>query len=273
MPIVDFDDPAVWDTGRIWRIGTGFYLPGSGPDWREVKLNFHRAVIMPENIRRAPMLIKNLGIGAGDRVLLMGDVYGWTAESLRTELPPATFVACDSGTLTQARKTQTETAAIRAAIAAAGVDPDTGRGAEALAALDDELPRARVAVLDEDAASNRSRNAIRNVLGGLPTYALTVGMCNFLIDTEAAQVSANLHEFTGVKVAHIINPFDPRGLKRDDNGDVVPEPRPYLNWKHISGVEPRVDYLDAELSIGVRSWKGLLPNDWVVPDDSYNAYF
>lgn len=293
MPIVDFNDPEPWDSHRIWRYqitrrirqkiaesGVRSDDPQKSvlADWNGVPaihVGFHRFMIMQYNrAHRSPLLPKSLNIVAGDRVLLMGDVYGWTAEALAEALPGATFVAVDDRPLIQARGSQTETAYLQSQIAAAGVTGDTA--AMVLAEIDDGLPRARRTVVDEDASNQGSRNRIRNELGGDPTHCVTIGMFNFLFDSECADISARLHDMGSAPVFHVVNPFSKPAHGR-------PEPEPALNWKHISGDAPRdtmvadkdsnVRSLDAEPGIGARSWKALLPDDWVVPRGSYTAHF
>ena len=293
MPIVDFNTSEPWDSHRIWRwqitrrirqkiAESGTRASDSQEsvlaDWNGVPaihVGFHRYMVMRDNrVHRATKLPKSLNITAGDRVLLMGDVYGWTAEALAEAVPGATFVSVDATPLTQARASQTETAYLQSQIADAGV---TGAmAAMVLAEIDDGLPRARRTVVDEDAANRGSRNRIRNELGGAPTHSLTMGMFNFLFDSEAVDISARLHDMGDAPVFHIVNPFNKPGHGK-------PEPEPALNWKHIAGDQPRDTMvadkdsntrpLDAEPGIEARSWKALLPDDWIVPHTSYSAHF
>lgn len=290
MPIVDFNTPEPWDSHRIWRFKATSRIrqrvAESGvrsdksvlADWKgvpQIHVGFCRFMIMQYNKSfRVPKIPKNLNIDAGDRVLLMSDVYGWTAEALAEAMPDTTFVSTYASPLAQARNSETETAYLQSEIAKAGV---TGAVADmALAELDDGLPRARRPVLDEDAASNGSRQRIRNELGGAPTHCITVGMFQFLFDNECVDISARLHDMGSGPVFHIVNPFSKPTHGR-------PEPEPALNWKHISGDASRDTMIadkdsntrsfDAEPGIEARSWKGLLPNDWIVPRTTYNAHF
>ena len=293
MPIVDFNTAEPWDSHRIWRwqivkrirqkiAESGVRSPDPQKsvlaDWHGVPkifVGFHRYMVMRHNrVHRATKLPRNLNIAAGDRVLLLGDVYGWTAEALAEAVPGATFVSVDATPLTQGRASQTETAYLRSQIAAAGVTGATA--AMVLAEIDDGLPRARRVVVDEDAANRGSRNRIRNELGGAPTHSLTVGVFNFLFDAECADISARLHAMGGAPVFHIVSPFNKPAHGR-------PEPEPALNWKHISGDQARdtmiadrdsnTRSLDAEPGIEARSWKALLPDDWIVPHSTYSAHF
>ncbi len=291
MPIVDFNDPAPWDSLRIWRFQVTRAIhadiavnsprvPGKSvfdgfPNIPPIHVGFHRFMMMRENRGNvASKMPRSLNITSGDRVLLMGDVYGWVAEALAEAMPSVSWVSSDDTPLTQARNSETETTYLRSRITAAGVtgaDVDT-----VLGKLDDGLPRSRRTVLDEDAADNGSRQRIRNELGGAPTHAITMGMYNFLFDSEAADISARLHDMGTGPVFHVVNPF-----RKPAHGN--PELEPVLNWKHLT--EDRVRdtmirdsdgntrSLDDEPNIGARSWKALLPNDWIVPHNTYNAHF
>lgn len=250
-------------------------------DWHaskvpKIHVGFHRFCIMQDNRRhRAVKMPKNLNINAGDRVLLMGDVYGWTAEALAEAVPGATFVAVDPTPLTQTRASQTETAYLQQQVLQAGIPSFTPVWNMVMAKIDDGLPRARRVVVDEDLANEGSRNRARNELGGAPTHCMTMGMFNFLFDSECSDISARLNDMGTGPVFHIINPF-----RKPAHGK--PEPEPSLNWKHISEDRPRdtmienqnkdTRSLDEEPGIEAKSWKALLPNDWIVPHSSYNAY-
>jgi len=292
MPIVDFNTPEPWDSLRIWRSPVTSMLrqkvsesgvhKSSGSvleAWKnipQVFVGFCRFPIMQINDRfRGPNMPKNLNIGPGDRVLLMGDVYGWTAESLAENVPLANFVSVDSTPLTQARCSLTETNYLRNRIVVAGV---TGGSIDlVLSHLDNGLQRASRTVLDEDASDQASRDRIITELGGLPTHCITTGMFNYMFDSECVDMSARLHDMNPGRVFHIVNTFN-----KPAHGKAEMEPA--LNWKWATQDQPRDTFirnevgdirpLDSESNIEARSWKALLPNDWIVPEGtSYNVYF
>ena len=270
MPIVDPNDPQVWDVhpdraAGQWSVGTGFYLPGSGPNWREVRVGYIRALFGPDGSagKEAAGLIKSLNLTAADRAVLVGDNFGWVAEAFAARGINA--VAADNGAYSQTAKDQTETAMIRARIVAAGLEPDTGIGAQALAALDDGGVRARVPVLDEGMATNGSRDRVSNALGGDPTWAVTMGVATWATDAEMVKLSADLHKFAA-EVAHVLTPYD-------DTHASEYEPDPVNNWKRISEDQALTNKIETQPWFTSRSWKALLPDDWIVVTGSYNAYF
>ena len=265
MPIVDANDPAIWDVGTQWDVGTGFYLPGSGPNWREVRVGYVRALFGPDGAGGscAAGLIESLNLTVADRVLLVGDTFGWVAEAMAARGINA--MAAENGTYSQAAKDETETAMIRARIVAAGLDPDTGVGAQCLTALDDGGLRARMSVLDEGMATNGSRNRVSNSLGGNPTWAITMGVATWATDAEMVKLSADLHRFAA-NVAHVLTPYD-------DNRASEDEPDPVNNWKRVSEDRALTNKIESQPWFTSRSWKALLPDDWIVVIGSYNAYF
>ena len=270
MPIVDPNDPQVWDVhpdrdAGQWNVGTGFYLPGSGPNWREVRVGYIRKLFGPDGAAdgQASALIKSLDLVVADRVLLVGDNFGWMTEAFAARGINA--VAADNGAYSQMAKDETETAMIRARIVAAGLDPDTGVGAQALAALDDGGLRARAPVLDEGMETNGSRNRVSNSLGGNPTWAITMGVATWATDAEMVKLSVDLHAFAA-EVAHVLTPYD-------DNRASEDEPDPVNNWKRVSEDKALTNKIETQPWFTSRSWKALLPDDWIVVTGSYNAYF
>jgi len=97
-------------------------------------------------------------------------------------------------------------------------------------------------------------------------------MLPWLTDIECSDISVNFQN-TGAKVSHIVSEFHPDAVKRDDNGDEIPERLPYNNWKWCD--EPgraRANYLDNENAISARSWKQLLVNDIIVKNGTYRVF-
>jgi len=106
-----------------------------------------------------------LNIVPADYVCTVGAGFGWGVEALVAETG-ATVVGIDISEYIAAEQTSTETTELRAAITAAGHDPDSGHGAVVLAGIDDGQPRANVIILENDASTGPQRNEIRTALAG-----------------------------------------------------------------------------------------------------------
>jgi hypothetical protein len=150
VPIQDWTLQATWDAA--YDIGVA--------DQPAVRLHYHRAVIYPALQNRAQQLVTILGLTSTSTIAVVGAAYGWLEEALLEALPGLTIVSVDTGALIHTQKAQTETASIRAAIIAAGLDPDSGTGASVLAQADDGNPR----------AWNRSANAAIDILDDRCSY-------------------------------------------------------------------------------------------------------
>lgn len=291
MPIVDFNTAEPWDSFRIWRyniserararIATsglrGTELQTALDPWKglKVRMGFCRYGVMRDNIVRAERLATALHISPGDRILLHGDVYGWTAEAMEDILPGANWVACDDNPLTQTRKTLSETSVLTQSLIDQGLD--SSQRATVLAEIDDGVVRGRRIVIDEDASNRGSRKRINDALGGTPTHVITVGMLNFLDDVECADLSNRMRSLGG-RVCHIVTPFS-----KPSHGK--PEPFPPLNWKHISENRVRdtqvdrgggdIRDLDSETNISSRNWistNGLVNGDTIIHSGSFGVH-
>jgi hypothetical protein len=107
-----------------------------------------------------------LSIQASDDVCVAGAGFGWGVEALFAETG-ANVVGIDISDYIAANYSVSEETEIRAEITAAGLDPDTGRGADVLAFAYDGQPRTSVIVYQEDMSSSESKSAIRTALGGV----------------------------------------------------------------------------------------------------------
>jgi len=296
MPIVDPNDPMTWDVhperrrGQ-WNIGTGIFKLDGGPMWsaHEVRVGYCRFIHRRSADRSARNLIRTCGLSPADRVLLVGDNWGFVTEAMRSLRINA--VPTDNAPYVHSIKAQSEDSHYLSRIAAAGITdadggyidnrsdfvPTNGRRiitstpvADILAILSDGGPRARVTVLDEGMENQGSRNRIKTELGGDPTWVISKGSLQWLEDVECTDLSSRMAA-TGSVVAHIITPFSSGGIKRDSEGRIDPEPNPN-NWKWITGTQTRVGYLDDDVKTAARSWKGLLPADRFIHVGSYNIY-
>ncbi len=166
--------------------------------------------------------------------MIVGGGFGWIAEALLS-LGFKNVVVAETSTYILAEMDNSDEAEIRADIAATGLDPDTGRGAQLLALY--STPGARrgtVQVVNADIMTETGRDAIKAVLGGNPQIIVTEDVCTTLTDAECLDLSAACHAFPGPEtVVHAVTALiDRRGT-----------PNPGYNWK----------YLD--------EWKALLPDD------------
>ncbi len=176
------------------------YLGGRDPaiSAAPVILHYHKFAMKPLLAARWALLAPVLNIDASDHVLIVGAGFGWGVEAFIAETG-ATAIGIDVSQYVADELSNTETAELRSAITAAGLDPDTGRGAELLAALDDGQPRANVIVLQQDAQTNTSRQAIRSALGNNWPSVCIVEELNddSTTDAEITQINNALTLFGG----------------------------------------------------------------------------
>jgi len=143
-------------------------MPGGGPPPAEgrpgVVIRYHRLFMKPILVSMWAKLQPILNILATDDVCVVGAGFGWGVEAVIAETG-ATVVGIDISDYIAAEQSSTEEAELRAEVAAAGLDPDTGRGLEVMSFIYDAQPRSNVVVLQEDMSSSQSKQAIRTALG------------------------------------------------------------------------------------------------------------
>jgi hypothetical protein len=162
------------DYDNLYRIRVERLLPPAplfAGTREEVRLHYHKFVMRDTLINRWSRLQSTLQIANTELLLIVGAGFGWGVEGA-IAATGCTTVGIDISDYIVAEQGNTEEAEIREAITAVGLDPDTGRGAEILAAVYDGQPRTNVIVLQEDMQTNQSRNAIRSTLGGWPTVVV-----------------------------------------------------------------------------------------------------
>ena len=155
-------------------------MPGGGPPpgQQPVIIRYHKFFMKPIVTDMWAKLAPVLNILVTDYVVVVGAGFGWGVEALVSETG-ATVVGIDISDYINAEQSLTEEAELRAEVAAAGLDPDTGRGLEVMNFIYDGQPRSNVIVLQEDAATNGSRQAIR---AGLANNNPTVVVYEDIID-------------------------------------------------------------------------------------------
>lgn len=227
MPLYDWSTKGAFDAAYDFS-GEPDGHPSDRP---EVRLHYHRSVMMPYATTVAHGLVAALGWGATTRVVVVGAGFGWTVEVLRT-LGLGRVVGIDTSSYVQSRKTQPEDDEVRASIIRAGLDPASSRGAELLARHSDGLPRSRVAsdLANENLTTGASRARVRQIMGSQSFEVLTESVLESFTDAEAQQVSAFAHSATSGRVSHYIFPRA--------EGNFLP-----LNWKILE------------------EWKALIPAD------------
>lgn len=152
------------DYDNAYRFRVERYFGGRGPGRREVNVNYHRWAMQPILADMWLRLGVILNIANTEHVAIVGCGFGWGVDAFIAETG-ATTVGIDISDYIFAEQGNTEETELRAAIAAVGLDPDTGRGLELMGHLYDAQPRANVVVLNEDMQTNNSRQNIRAALG------------------------------------------------------------------------------------------------------------
>lgn len=166
----------------------------------EVILHYHRFFMSPILADMWARLAPILNIASTEHVLIVGAGFGWGVDAFIAETG-ATTVGTDISAYITAEKTNTEEAEIDAEITAVGLDPATGRGAAIKAYVYDGLVRvpANVIVLEEDAQTNQSRQAIRAALNNnWPSVCIVEDLIDeTTTDAEITQVNNALNLFAG----------------------------------------------------------------------------
>jgi len=157
------------DYDANYRYQVERHMPGGGPPPAEgrppVFIRYHRLAMRPNLAALWARLQPILNILPGDFVCVVGAGFGWGVEAVVAETG-ATVVGIDISDYIAAAQSTTEESELRAEVAAAGLDPDTGRGLEVMSFIYDAQPRASVIVLQNDASTGPQRQEIRTALGG-----------------------------------------------------------------------------------------------------------
>lgn len=183
----------------LYSIRVSRYFGGTAPGEQEVRCNYHKWAIKPMLESMWATLQPILNIQANERVCVVGAGFGWGVEALIAETGAA-VVGIDISDYIAAEQGNTEEAELRAAITAAGLDPDSGKGAAILAGIYDGQPRSNVIVLQEDASTNTSRGNIRAALGGWPDVVIMEDLIDDTVtDQEITQVNNAANLFAGTQ--------------------------------------------------------------------------
>jgi hypothetical protein len=228
MPYVDRNLKSLWD---------GWYDKGAEGAWGhpntrpEVRLNYHRFVMVDRERNIAIDLKRVLGWDAQTRVLIVGCGFGWVLETLRDELGLASVSGTETSTYIQEYKAVNEDADLITKIQGVGLTTSEGDGLSLFTTFrGDGGPRSKRAVDMEDTELRdaQDRRAVRDKAGGAGLEILTYdGFMNTLSDSEAVDYSSRLNKMQASRVIHHV----------------------YDQW-----LNPRT----------VEQWKELLPNDTIV---------
>jgi hypothetical protein len=198
-----YDTKADFDNAYQFRVDRYFNRdnPGVAQDpaqTGEVILHYHRFFMSPILADMWARLAPILNIASTEHVLIVGAGFGWGVEAFIAETG-CTTVGIDVSDYINAEKNNTEETEIDAAIVAAGLDPAAGRGAAIKAYVYDAQPRTNVIVLQENAQTNTSRQAIRAALGNnWPDVCIVEDLIDAATtDAEITQVNNALNLFAG----------------------------------------------------------------------------
>lgn len=143
------------------------HMPGGAPSTRPlITCHYHKWAMKPVLAYMYSQALPLMGLDPSAPTVVVGAGFGWGIEALRDQ-GFTNLCGIDISAYVQTEMDATEEAEIRAQIVAGGLDPDTGRGAEILAFLNDGQPRRdpSIIVLNEDMQTNTSRQNIRAALG------------------------------------------------------------------------------------------------------------
>jgi hypothetical protein len=211
---VPYDTKAEFDAA--YRTMADKLIGGTVDGEPRVYIHYHYAFMGPGLAKMWQRLVPILGLDVADPTLVVGAGFGWGIEGLEAALGAgANVVGTDISAYIQTEKTTSEEAELRQHITDAGLDPDTGRGAfvlQELLALRGPGARSRVIVLDEDAQTNTSRQAIRSALGAWPSICIIENLIDPTTTAqEITQLSNAMNLFAGNQRVIWIHHNDPTG--------------------------------------------------------------
>ena len=187
-----------YDTNYKFRVERYF---GGHPNTRpEVVVHYHKWAMAPLLANRWAKLQPILNIQSSDFVLVVGASFGWGVDAIITETS-ATIVGVDISQYIIDEQANTEETELRVEIEAVGLDPDSGRGLELMGHIYDGEPRSNIIVLQENAATNGSRQNIRAALdGNNPTVCIAEDIINDdWTDTDIVNLRNVMNGFGGTQ--------------------------------------------------------------------------
>lgn len=165
----DYDDNYVFHVDRHFNATVAHDPAQIG----KLKLHYHKYFMQPIIAAMWSRLAPILSIASTEDVCVVGAGFGWGVDAFIAETG-ANTVGIDVSDYIFNELNNTEEVEIDAEITAVGLNPSSGRGAAIKASIYDGQLRvpSGVIVLQEDAQTNTSRQAIRSALGGWPSVVI-----------------------------------------------------------------------------------------------------
>jgi hypothetical protein len=195
-----------YDFHVLWDMGTGIFS-----ETAEVRLSYHRPVMLPYTASYATRLIPVIGVQSTSRVLVIGGGFGFLAEILLGQpygLAADRVATQDTSTYASGARSETEEADINALLVGVGIDISSDFGKEAKGGLYDGGVRCRVRFTDSRLENQSAANSVKSMF---PSSAIDFvitddGFLNYHNDAEIAEIFASLDRLGAVEVWHLIYP-------------------------------------------------------------------
>ena len=191
---------------------------------KPIVLHYNRYPCRKVAVHRAAQLVESIGIDPGERVLIVGCGFGWLVEELSKTV---ICLGTETSPYILANKDVSEEQELREAIIAADLDPDTGRGAQALEILLDGGVRTNATILNESSLTPQSRISVLETLGNHVDYVITEDLLPSLTDEEVVELRDAL-ELYGAKSVYHLTALKSLVSPQDAN----------MNWKTVNEWEP-----------------------------------
>lgn len=197
-----------FDFHTLWNMGAE---PEGYPGERsEVRLSYHRAVMMPYTETYAARLVSSIGIVDTSRVLVIGGGFGFLAEVLLGQYGVAEdrLVSQDASTYIVGARGETEEADIDAMIVGVGVSLSDEYGKEMKARWFDGSVRCRVRFTSARLENQSSANSVKSMFpsSGIDFVVTDDGYLNYHNDAQISDIFASLERLGAAQVWHIVYP-------------------------------------------------------------------
>lgn len=182
-------------------------LWGHPSDRPEVRLSYHRAVLLRHIGSYTAKLIQITGIVQTSRVLVVGAAFGWTAEILRDQhgLAADRVATVDPSAYIGLARGETEEADINGVIAGVGMDLADGYSKWLKGQFFDGGARCRTPFSASRLENQSAANAVKSMF---PSSAVDVvltddGYLNYHDDAQIAEIFAAVDRVGAAKVWHV----------------------------------------------------------------------
>ena len=177
------------------------------------QLHYHPNVLKPKKVILAQRLVdyfiaQSVPLTASDRLVIIGGAFGWLGEALEDLIPGIEAVSVDMSQYVQDTKDFSPDDELIEDLVAKGYDHNLANsvGEFLHQKFSDPNPRSRngAKVLQEDLATQKSRNEVRKVLQQAdPTRVITEEVWQILTQTEKDLYTAAAAAW-GVSLTHIV---------------------------------------------------------------------